>query len=289
MTQFETRVTEDGSITFYSEDFGETFHTKYGAKKEAQITYIKGCKIPEKLVQKDCLKIIDLCYGLGYNSASALECHQLINPQCKLEIIALESDVNVPLRAIVLNLLDSWHQNIIDILTILSTEKKVIQNNLKLELLIGDARKTLATLKKQNFKADAIFFDPFSPPKCPQLWSVEFLQLVSQCLQPDGIIATYSCSGAARSAMKLAGLTIGANYGVGKRSPGTVASFTNQDFQPLSLMELEHLQTRAGIPYRDVNLQDTTATIIERREKEQLISDKECTSQWKKRWFRDKK
>jgi len=86
--------------------------------------------------------------------------------------------------------------------------------------------------------------------------------------------------------MKLAQLNIGANYGIGRRTPGTVASHRNQDFVPLSPMELEHLQTRAAIPYRDPNLEDSAKTIIERREKEQLLSDKEFTSQWKKRWFK---
>lgn len=288
MTKFETRFTEDGSKTFYSQEFQETFHSKYGAKKESEITYIKGCKIPEKLAQKDSLKIIDICYGLGYNSASVLTYHRAINPQCKLEIIALELDHNVPLSAIAQNLLNNWDQEIINILTTLATEKTVIQDNIKLKLIIADARKTLATLKAKKIQADAIFLDPFSPPKCPQLWTVEFLQLVSQCLQPHGIIATYSCSAAVRSAMKLSKLTIGANYGIGRRTPGTVASYHNQNFVPLSPMELEHLQTRAAIPYRDPNLEDSAKTIIERREKEQLLSDKEFTSQWKKRWFKDK-
>jgi len=127
MVLFETRFTEDGSKTFYSQEFQETFHSKYGAKKESEITYIKGCKIPEKLAQKDSLKIIDLCYGLGYNTASALNYHRAINPQCKLEIIALELDYNVPLSAIALNLLDNWEQEIINILTTLATKKKLFK------------------------------------------------------------------------------------------------------------------------------------------------------------------
>jgi tRNA U34 5-methylaminomethyl-2-thiouridine-forming methyltransferase MnmC len=49
-------------------------------------------------------------------------------------------------------------------------------------------------------------------------------------------------------------------------------------------MELEHLQTRASIPYRDPSLADDRQTILDRRETERLASNLESTSRWKSRW-----
>ncbi len=149
-------------------------------------------------------------------------------------------------------------------------------------------------MQKTGFKADAIFLDPFSPPHCPQLWTVEFLNLVAGCLKADGLLATYSSSAAARNALKAAGLNIGSTPPVGRRSPGTVAcketlqnpSLTYVNSLPLSAQELEHLSTRAAIPYRDPNLRDSAEQIILQRKLEQQSSQLEPTQAWKKRWLR---
>ena len=156
-------------------------------------------------------------------------------------------------------------------------------------------------LKLQSgFKADAIFLDPFSPPQCPHLWTIEFLQLVSQCLQSDGLLATYSCAASVRTALVNTGLSISSTSPVGRKAPGTVAGFniscctgteTNNSNSPvhkfpdLSQREKEHLLTRAAVPYRDPELTDTPETIIQRRKLEQQTSDLEATSHWRKRWF----
>jgi tRNA U34 5-methylaminomethyl-2-thiouridine-forming methyltransferase MnmC len=285
MKSFETRITADGSLTFYSAEFEETFHTKYGAKAEAEITYVQGCRLAEKIKQQEQIKILDICYGLGYNTAAALDCILNINLQCQVEIIALELDETVPRQALENNLLAHWQPQIIELLTQLLNSRQVKTPQLKLSLWIDDARQSIIKLVQENFQADAIFLDPFSPPKCPQLWTVEFLSLVSQCLKPDGIMATYSCSAAIRNALRLAGLTIGSNFGIGRRSPGTLAVFEHQCLTPLTLMELEHLQTRGGIPFRDPDLKNTAEIIKKRRQEEQSLSNLEFTSKWKKRWF----
>jgi tRNA U34 5-methylaminomethyl-2-thiouridine-forming methyltransferase MnmC len=285
MNVFEIQETEDGSFTFFSSEFGETFHSKFGAKKEAQITYIQGCKLLEKAKNKPSLKILDICYGLGYNTAEALSSIWSMDPHCHLEIIALELDLRVPLQAIDNQLLNYWDKDIIYLLIELAKTKNISTKNLQAKLLLEDARISMQKLASKEFKADAIFLDPFSPPKCPQLWTVEFLNLAAKCLHSEGIIATYSCSAAIRSAFQLAGLNIGPNNAVGRRSPGTIASFSQENLMPLSLMEIEQLKTRAGIPYRDPFLRDSTDIIKQRRENEQKISKLEPTTKWKKRWF----
>ena len=149
---------------------------------------------------------------------------------------------------------------------------------------MGDARKTLKKVHQLKFRADAIFLDPFSPPHCPQLWTVEFLGLAAKCLQPDGRLATYSCAAAVRTALMTADLKIGSTAPFGRRSPGTVANFTNSNLSALSQEEEEHLQTRASIPYRDPQLCDSAGEILQRRQIEQQNSELEPTSHWKKRW-----
>jgi len=280
------QVTEDGSFTFFSEEFQEKFHSQSGAKQESEGKFVVACQLSQKAAQTDHLGLLDICYGLGYNSASALERIWLVNPQCRVTLIALEIDLNIPRQAIAYHLLDQWAAPIPLLLGKLAEEGKVESPLLNAELLGGDARLTLQQVKSSGFKADAIFLDPFSPPKCPQLWTVEFLTLLAQSLAIDGRLATYSCAASVRTALSLAGLKFGAGVQVGRRSPGTVANFTGQDLPPISLQEQEHLQTRAAIAYRDPDLQDSAETILERRKAEQETSDLEPTSHWKKRWLR---
>ncbi len=195
----------------------------------------------------------------------------------------MELDEKVVLQAIQQNLLNFWYTDTVKLLTDLIHTRYIKKDNLNISLWIEDARISLLKLVEDKFQADAIFLDPFSPPKCPQLWTVEFLNLVAKCLKSDGILATYSCSASVRSALQLAGLQIGANLSVGKRPPGTLASYDKELLPPLSLMEIEHLKTRASVPYRDPFLNDTADNIKKKRQKEQLLSKLESTSQWKKR------
>lgn len=79
------------------------------------------------------------------------------------------------------------------------------------------------------------------------------------------------------------GLQIGSTPPVGRRSPGTVASWVAMDLPVLSPLEQQHLLTRAAIPYRDPNLQDSAAVIQQRRLTEQRASLLEPSSRWRKR------
>jgi len=286
--------TSDGSFTFYSPEFGELFHSYHGARQEARCKFVEPTELAEK-AKKPVVRLLDLCYGLGYNTASALETIWSINPACVVEWVGLELDSSIPQAAIAIGLLKSWHSPIPELLAALVSPKadgeSMVSRTLTAPqfqgtLWLGDARNTIQQVVNQGFEADAIFLDPFSPPNCPQLWTVEFLGWVARCLSPTGRLATYSCSASARTALMTAGLKIGATAPVGRRSPGTVASFCDRDLPPLSPQEQEHLQTRAATPYRDPNLSDSAEEIRQRRQQEQNLSQLEPTSSWKKRWTR---
>ena len=283
---FTPQATEDGSFTFFSSEFQEKFHSQSGAKQEAEGKFVLACQLAQKAAQTNHLALLDVCYGLGYNSASALETIWSVNPHCRVTLIALELDLNVSRQAIAYHLLDQWQDAIPQLLGKLAINGRVENTRINAQLLIGDARLTLQQVQQSGFKADAIFVDPFSPPKCPQLWTVEFLTLLAQSLASEGRLATYSCAASVRTALSLAGLKFGASLQVGRRSPGTIANWTGQDLRSISLQEQEHLQTRAAIAYRDPFLQDTAEIILERRKTEQENSDLEPTSHWKKRWLK---
>jgi tRNA U34 5-methylaminomethyl-2-thiouridine-forming methyltransferase MnmC len=278
------QLTQDGSFTFYSEDFDELFHSHTGAQKEAQKKYVEPCQLAEKASQQDHLTLLDICYGLGYNSAAALTTIWSVNPNCFVELIALELDGSIPQQALAHQLLTGWSESAIAILTILAQNQEVEGDRLRAKLWLGDARKTIQSVVESGTPMDAIFLDPFSTQKCPQLWTVEFLTQLALTLKPEGYLATYSCAASVRKAMQLAGLNIASTPEVGRYSPGTLASHWSNLLPPLSQKEQEHLHTLAAIPYRDPTLSDLPEIIHQRRQIEQDNSDQEPSSRWKKRW-----
>jgi tRNA U34 5-methylaminomethyl-2-thiouridine-forming methyltransferase MnmC len=281
-------ITGDGSATFYSEEFGEWFHCRSGAYTDAQRNYVDAANIPE-LAKAKRLSILDVCYGLGYNTAATLDTIQQVNPDCQVTIRALELNAEVPRDAIANNLIHHWTSTTQDILNALSTNYHYKSHTLDIQLIIGDARQTLQPLMANGWQADAVLFDPFSPTRCPQLWTVEFFKLTAQCLADDGILATYSCAAAVRSAMEEAGLNIGSLPGVGRPWPCTIATKDQRPLPALSQQEQEHLQTRAAIPYRDPTLTATAEVIVARRQQEQQQSTLESTSAWRRRWLMGKR
>jgi tRNA U34 5-methylaminomethyl-2-thiouridine-forming methyltransferase MnmC len=279
---FTPQQTADGSFTFFSSEFEEYFHSTQGAKEEALLKFAQPCQIAEK-AQQSVVRLLDVCYGLGYNTAAALEVIWANNPNCRIELVALELDLSVPRSAIAHHLLDSWSPPIPELLEVLVTSLQVQTNRLDAQLLLGDARSTIQQVRQSNFKADAIFLDPFSPRRCPPLWTVEFFQQLVSCCTPTGRLATYSCAASVRSALIAAGFNISQTPPLRGRQPGTLASFTD-DLPTLSVRSQEHLQTRAAVPYRDPLLCDSADIILQRREIEQQESSLEPTSRWQKRW-----
>ncbi|MDX2255482.1 MAG: MnmC family methyltransferase [Pseudanabaenaceae cyanobacterium bins.39] len=276
-------ATEDGSFTFWSEAYQETFHSSHGAKNEAEAKFVIPSQILQKARCQGQVHILDICYGLGYNTAAAIaSLFELGNGRsAKVQIIGLENNLAVPQRAIAEGLVHIWPPAIAEILTIVAQHRCYHAEALDLQLIIGDARQTINQVPQQW--ADAIFLDPFSPRHCPQLWTVEFMQLVAQCLKPDGYLVTYSSAAAVRTAMISAGLEIGAIAPVGRKSPSTIAAFAPTPLPPLSELELAFLQTRTAIPYRDRTLTASASEILSQRELEQQNSPLLPSSQLRKK------
>ena len=285
------QLTKDGSYTFFSTEFGETFHSLQGAKAEAFEKFVEATRLVQK-AQSDStepLRILDVCYGLGYNTAAALERLWQIQACRPIEVYGLELDPTVPMDALEPSLISSWSAPVQTVLQNLGREQSHTQTGLKANLLLGDARQIIQTLIQQQFKAEAIFFDPFSPQHCPQLWTVEFFQAVAQCLAPNGILATYSRAAAVRAALQSAGLQVGSiapvpGAFIHEWSQGTVAAWQPELVTPLSIMEQEHLQTRASVAYRDPTLESAQEDILSRHQHDQNASTLESTSSWRRRW-----
>jgi tRNA U34 5-methylaminomethyl-2-thiouridine-forming methyltransferase MnmC len=144
-----------------------------------------------------------------------------------------------------------------------------LPENIKIRVHSRDARKVIKTL---NSPYQAVFLDPFSPSKSPELYSVEFLRHLASLLAPEGRILTYTSAAPVRSALLEAGLEVGEGPWVGRKG-GTIASPTRKGLKSLSDDDERMVAlSDAGIPYRDPELDDTPHNILKRRKEERTGS-----------------
>ncbi len=159
--------------------------------------------------------------------------------------------------------------------------KRYQLQDINFRLKNDDARKVL--LEDYNLY-NLIFLDAFTPSKCPCLWSYEFFKLLNEHLEENGLILTYSTSASIRAAMVEAGFEIGNIYNERlNRFTGTVAAKNKNLIKyPLSEYDLGLLKTKAGIFYRDENLNSLNEAINEARKIEVEKSNRISSSHYKK-------
>ena len=292
MSELKEVLTKDGSVTLRSHIFQENFHSLEGALKETEIKFINPSDL--KRFNNRSLNVLDICFGLGYNSASLF--NNLIRQNSFINWYALEIDKK-PLKYSLGNksFQKLWHPKVLKIFKELSKNSKYKDQSFVCDILWGDAREKIKNIPA-NIKFDLIYLDGFSPQKCPQVWSVEFLSKVTQKLNPQGYLITYSCSAAIRRTLKDFGLNIfnikpnlvsknlWSNGTIAVKIIDKKAIQNNLYFKNLSSMEEEHLLTKASIPYRDPTLSLNKKDIIQKRVQEQFLSNLETSKKWRDKW-----
>ena len=292
MSELIEVLTKDGSYSLRSVFFKENFHSSLGALEETKIKFTAPSDL--KRFRGKSINVLDICFGLGYNSASLID--ELIKQKSFLNLYALEIDKK-PLEYVLRNksFLRLWAPKVKKIFKSLYQKDRFEDQFFKCRILWGDAREKINIIPAVN-KFDLIYLDGFSPQKCPQLWTIEFLSKVTQKLNPQGYLITYSSSAAVRKTLRNLGLEIFTiKPPINSRttwSQGTVAMAKcdknelrpNINFEKLSIMEEEHLLTKASIPYRDQDLKLSNDNIIQKRLDEQLLSNLLSTKKWREKW-----
>ncbi len=72
MRDYEPYYTEDGSIGLYSYANKDVYHSKFGALTEAWEKFVLPSNIKSLLKKKSEIKVLDLCYGIGYNTKALM-------------------------------------------------------------------------------------------------------------------------------------------------------------------------------------------------------------------------
>jgi tRNA U34 5-methylaminomethyl-2-thiouridine-forming methyltransferase MnmC len=226
------KLSEDGSYTAYSKEYDEHYHsTKDGALKESYVKHV----IPAYKMQKEKneLHILDICYGLGFNTLCTVLYYQQHAPQTKLFIYSPELDADL-IRSLKNFTYPDEFQELDAIITQLSEKQMYESENLYIEIFLGDAREYV---QKFENRFDIVYQDAFSPSTNPILWTKEYFADIAKAMKKDAILTTYSIALKIRLALYKNGFNIYLNRGDDFRD-ATVASLSQ--IEEFELVNMEH-------------------------------------------------
>ncbi len=196
----ELQLTKDHSHTLYVPELDETYHSRNGAVEEALYVYIgrglqdagHGSRIIDHGKTTNEVSILEVGFGTGLNAwLTAIECEKQ-NIRCyyhSLETLPLPVELTQQLN---------YTQSHSETEQLLFTELHQADWNTEIDITPQFKLNKLNT-SLQNFAPtktyDVIYFDAFAPEKQPELWTKELFQKLYNCLNPNGIIVTYSSKG----------------------------------------------------------------------------------------------
>lgn len=209
---------DDGSYTAYSPQYDEHYHsTKDGALNESLKKHIEPAFQIHK--EKDHLKIIDICFGLGFNTLLSLYYRDTYYPDTTLEIYSPELNGELVASLVTFpypEIFEPYLNVITDIATLGGYEDE--RTSITVEII--DAR---VAMRELPGIWDVCYQDAFSPSVNPLLWTKEYFTDVARLMGNEGVVTTYSIALAIRMGLHENGFDVYLNAGEGYRS-ATVAS-----------------------------------------------------------------
>lgn len=244
-SQKETIVCEDGSLTLYSKEFEEPYHsTKDGALHESLQKHV----IPALSVKQQSkhITVLDICFGLGYNTFSTIYYVLKNNLNIKINFISPEFD-----EALIRSLKEFKYPKEFDeishIINSVSNNLYYEDEQFKIEILLGDARESIPKIKTN---IDVVYQDAFSPAQNPLLWTTEHFKDVRSHCNDDAILTTYSIAAAIRLGLYENGFLIHIHKAHLMRD-STVASLVKLDNFEYIDMELKKLRNSQAKSMKD--------------------------------------
>jgi tRNA U34 5-methylaminomethyl-2-thiouridine-forming methyltransferase MnmC len=202
MSNYKIVKSEDGSNTMYSAQYDQHYHSlRDGAINESLFKHIVPAFEHHK--DKKELRILDICFGLGYNTFSTIYYAKKEGLNKKLYFYSPELD-----GELITSLKDfEYPKEFEDIKYIID---EVIENHrykdedIEIELFIGNALDYIKTLSNM----DIVYQDAFSSDVNSELWTKGYFDDIYKLLNDDGVVTTYSVATPVRLGMHEAGLHI---------------------------------------------------------------------------------
>lgn len=197
--------TNDGSNSIFSERYGVTYHSKFGAMTESAHVFIAAGLRYKAVVQQE-IAILETGFGSGLNAFMTwLEAERR---NLKINYLGLETfPISVPEAAS------------LDYPSALGCPDREagfialhecdwgIEHTLS-EHFLFEKRQTRIEAFSQPAAFDLIYFDAFAPQAQPELWTEEVFARMYESLRPEGVLVTYCAQGHFKRTLKKTGFTV---------------------------------------------------------------------------------
>jgi tRNA U34 5-methylaminomethyl-2-thiouridine-forming methyltransferase MnmC len=197
-------TTKDGSNTLFSKLYNQHYHNPDdGAIDESLSKHI----IPAFTFQanKKKLNILDICFGIGYNTFSTIYYILKNNLDIKLNIYSPELDGNL-VKSLDTFAFPKEFEDIKHIIKTVAQNGFYSDKKIKIEVNIGDAREYIKTLEQNSF--DIVYQDAFSSDVNFELWTKEYFDDIYKLCKDDCIMSSYAIATPIRLSQNEAGFYI---------------------------------------------------------------------------------
>lgn len=198
-------TTNDGSHSFYSEKFGVTYHSKFGAITESAHVFIAAGLRYKAVIQRE-ISILEAGFGTGLNAwMSRLEAEKrnLLVHYTGLELYPLSPDEALSLNYAALLQAPERDADFQQMHQCAWDARQVMSEHFTFE-------KKQSSIESFELPEafDLIYFDAFAPQAQEELWTEAVMSRMYRSLRPDGALVTYCAKGDVKRAMKQAGFVV---------------------------------------------------------------------------------
>ncbi len=228
----------NGAHSVHSIADGETMHPGIGPAAEAEALYVHQPQLPERVAAEPGEFVLwDVGLGAGANAVTALRLirQQLLKPVSsagphasarRVRVVSFdETDAALAFALRHREQLAYFAGCEAEVGELLQHRRVQIGGAVEIDwtLELGDFP---AAIRAKRVAPHAIMFDPHSPRKNPAMWTVDVFRNLSRQTDPQRpcVLATFTRSTMARTAMLLGGFFVGVGHASGLKEETTVAA-----------------------------------------------------------------
>lgn len=198
-------TTQDGSQSVFSEKYGVTYHSRFGAVTESAHVFINAGLRYKAAVQRE-IAILETGFGTGLNAfMSWLEAERR---NLHIRYLGLEAFPISEADALSLGypLALGAPEREADFLRLHQCEwERPYEFS---ECFTFEKSKTRIEDFARPAAFDLIYFDAFAPQSQPELWTEEVFARMFESLKPEGVLVTYCAQGHFKRTLKKVGFSV---------------------------------------------------------------------------------
>jgi queuine tRNA-ribosyltransferase len=251
VTQHKVIITRSGVPVMFDSATGEIMHPEVGPLIEVERLYISPSQLVARLcsAEREPLVVLDAGLGAGSNAIAAWRSARESSGRTRqLELISIDRTVAALELALEPDHAAAFgfDEAAVSAARVLLTEHRHASSHCDWRLQLGELVSEVDRVDAES--VDVVYWDPFSPRADPTLWSLQAFSALRRVCRAGATVHTYSGATATRTALLLAGFSVGYGPSAGdKQKRSTIAAVHHTDLtQPLDRSWLAALRPGVG-------------------------------------------